>query len=198
MIFPEPISEEPLAGRTIDEFVKFVAVDENGCWIWTGYRNTARGGYGQFDVGRGRTKSRRAHRVAYECWRGPIEQHLDHLCRVPACVNPWHLEDVSPRENLVRWKQLRDRCKRGHLFTGETNCYGHRICRECHRGLRREYYWERGVREKQLVVRKCKSWTTVDGVRTFCKLLPGHDGLHRQAEHSWASATMRVIDGVAA
>jgi hypothetical protein len=73
-------------------------VDEAGCWIWQ--RGKAEG-YGV--VWRdGRVQ--RAHRVVYEQHRGPIPDglHLDHLCRVKACVNPDHLEPVTNAENCRR------------------------------------------------------------------------------------------------
>lgn len=38
-----------------------------GCWLWTAGLN--RGGYANIDVA-GKTRS--AHRVAFEVWRGPI------------------------------------------------------------------------------------------------------------------------------
>lgn len=45
-----------------------------------------------------------AHRYMYEREVGQIPEgmHLDHLCRVRACVEPAHLEPVTPRENAVR------------------------------------------------------------------------------------------------
>lgn len=46
----------------------------------------------------------KAYRWSYEYHRAeiPAGLHLDHLCRNPGCVNPWHLEPVSPLENMRR------------------------------------------------------------------------------------------------
>jgi hypothetical protein len=46
----------------------------------------------------------------YEALTGsiPADLQLDHLCRVRNCVNPAHLEPVTPRENVrrgQRWPQ---------------------------------------------------------------------------------------------
>lgn len=110
----------------------------SGCWKWIGYRD--RQGYGAGDFGG--AKSRRAHRIAYEEVMGPIPNgmHLDHLCRNPWCVNPMHLEPVTPRENVMRGFGLaainsrKTHCDRGHKFT-TANTYmalnGQRICRTC-------------------------------------------------------------------
>jgi hypothetical protein len=108
------------------------------CWLWNGARDA--NGYGRFYVG-SRTIAL-AHRVSYEMSVGPIPQglHLDHICRVTSCVNPDHLEAVTPRENLLRGigpsaiNARRTQCKRGHAFT-EDNTYRHRnqrYCRACH------------------------------------------------------------------
>lgn len=68
-----------------------------GCWIWQ--RSKVKG-YGQMAVKR---KPCLAHRWYYEQKHGPLNgQHLDHLCRTPACVNPDHLEPVTIRENTRR------------------------------------------------------------------------------------------------
>lgn len=72
----------------------------DGCWLWTGFRRPA--GYGQ--TGRNRGSAKQAHRVAYEMLVGPIPagMELDHLCRMTPCVNPAHLEPVTPAENRRR------------------------------------------------------------------------------------------------
>jgi hypothetical protein len=71
------------------------------CWPWRGYRR--RGGYGLFNVSRTRWAVA-AHRFAYEDLIGPIPEGLDidHLCRNPSCVNPWHMEPVPRAVNVAR------------------------------------------------------------------------------------------------
>ncbi len=75
---------------------------ETPCWVWQktimrprGYGTTHHNG-----------KSVMAHRWYYEQHKGPIPEglHIDHLCRVNACVNPDHLEAVTCKENLRRGK----------------------------------------------------------------------------------------------
>jgi hypothetical protein len=76
-------------------------VDEDGHWIWQ--LSITRDGYGQaWDPVARRTK--KAHRLLYEQHKGPIPEgmHVDHVCQVKACVNPEHLETVTPLENLRR------------------------------------------------------------------------------------------------
>jgi HNH endonuclease len=77
-------------------------VDADGpCWLWTGTR-IGRTGYGHISLN-GQTTL--AHRWAWEFLIGPIPKgmQLDHLCRVKCCVNPDHLEVVTPSENTRRW-----------------------------------------------------------------------------------------------
>lgn len=78
---------------------------ETGCWIWQGaIRETGP----KRVLGYGRTRARGhlelAHRVVYEILRGPVDARLqlDHLCRVPSCVNPDHLEPVPAHVNTRR------------------------------------------------------------------------------------------------
>jgi hypothetical protein len=70
---------------------------QSPCWIWTGCRY---GTYGK--IGGSSSGQNVAHRIIYEKIRGPIAGTLDHLCEVKLCVNPWHLEDVTARENVRR------------------------------------------------------------------------------------------------
>lgn len=102
---------------------KVIKGDHQACWIWTG--STDGDGYGQiYRDG----KLWRAPRIAYEFVHGPIPHglHIDHLCRNHACVNPHHLEAVTPLENWRRGiapsaaNANKTRCIRGHKFTPEN------------------------------------------------------------------------------
>lgn len=69
----------------------------------------------------------------------PESLHVDHLCRIHRCINPAHLEVVTPRENILRGVgrgalyAKRRACKWGHEFTpGNTRMHGNiRRCRAC-------------------------------------------------------------------
>jgi len=127
---------------------KIIPEPNSGCWLWIGATN--RTGHGQIRIG---GHNRPPHRVMYEMIHGPVpaELDMDHLCRVPCCVNPTHVEPVTHLENVARgdagkhWSD-RDRCKHGHLFTPEnTRWQGKaRRCRECTKRSSNEYYWRRG------------------------------------------------------
>jgi hypothetical protein len=70
------------------------------CWCWIGSR-WSRNGYGRAWDGK---KERQVHRILYEEFIGPIPEGLilDHLCRRRYCVNPWHTEPVTVKENTHR------------------------------------------------------------------------------------------------
>ena len=83
---------------------------------------------------------------AYEDANGPIPDGLviDHLCRIPSCVNPEHLEAVTPAVNNRRGadsQQGTGYCRMGHDLAEvglyETKRASGRVRREC-RGCRRE------------------------------------------------------------
>jgi hypothetical protein len=143
---PPRVSREPRERRTkpaADRFWPKVSKTET-CWLWTAGANNM--GYGLFWSGGARSQGRRllAHRFAYELLVGPIPDGLtiDHLCRVPLCCRPDHLEPVTMRENLRRgngWsgrKARQTHCLRGHALT-EDNIYRRpskptaRECRIC-------------------------------------------------------------------
>lgn len=115
---------------------KFTVGNRANCWLWHGAK--MKDGYGNFKAA-GRFV--RAHRYAYELLVGPIPEGLvlDHLCRVPLCVNPSHLEPVTRRENVLRGETVaasnaaKTHCKKGHPLSGD-NLYEHghsRHCRVC-------------------------------------------------------------------
>lgn len=122
-----------------DRFMQYVPSGVAGCWEWEGGRTGA--GYGAFWLD-GKTCC--AHRVSYEIHKGPIPEgmFLDHLCRNPPCVNPDHLEPVTPAENMRRGPGSKPECIHGHPLSGE-NLYvartGQRVCRTCQTKWQREY-----------------------------------------------------------
>ena len=71
------------------------------CWIWTGAKTEL--GRGVIRLSRQRSNGF-VHKVAWELLNGPVPDglELDHLCRVPLCVNPAHLEPVTHQENMRR------------------------------------------------------------------------------------------------
>jgi hypothetical protein len=74
-------------------------IELGACRLWQGARVS--GGYGSLKY-KGRTVS--AHRLAWQFANGSIPEglELDHLCRVRHCINPDHLEAVTPQENVRR------------------------------------------------------------------------------------------------
>ena len=122
-----------------DRFWSNVSEQPNGCWQWIGWKDDR--GYGRFSV---RRYSRWAHRVAWRLLRSPIPSWLqiDHLCRNRSCVNPGHMELVTPQQNILRGTSLaavraqRELCPQGHRYDA-SNTYiskrNERHCRTCHR-----------------------------------------------------------------
>ncbi len=115
-------------------FIDKVAFEPNtGCWLWMACTDL---GYARFYLG---GKKLMAHRFSYETMVGPIPKglELDHLCRMPSCVNPSHLEPVTSKENSRRSIPMNSKktmCPQGHLYD-ESNTYiskeNRRHCREC-------------------------------------------------------------------
>jgi len=121
-------------------------IPEAGCWIWLGSYSGS--GYGAFSLTIGPYKSlTEAHRASYWMFKGPIPKgmHIDHLCKVKQCVNPYHLDCVTPRENIMRScspsaiNVAKTHCIVGHPFSKE-NTYWHKNKRGCR--ICRKNQWE--------------------------------------------------------
>lgn len=83
-----------------DRFFEKIDKRDDGCWIWIAGISQGTG-YGTFKLGRTRTHIG-AHRWSYQHHKGPIPAGMviDHICHVPACVNPDHLRLATPGQNL--------------------------------------------------------------------------------------------------
>ena len=139
--------------KTIEKF--WAKVDKTDyCWVWTGAVSAQ--GYGLFRLPE---RNIVAHRASYLLAHGdiPAGLYVDHLCHnwdescaatgnwCPhrRCVNPDHLEAVTPRVNQLRGHGItgnaarRTHCPQGHEYTPENTIVqeyaggAHRRCRAC-------------------------------------------------------------------
>lgn len=82
-------------GSTVAERLERLSIQDGDCRVWIGHKSL---GYGRININR---KLMHAHRVAWAEVNGPIADGMmiDHKCRNRSCINPDHLQSVSPREN---------------------------------------------------------------------------------------------------
>lgn len=163
-----------------------VAEDDGGCWIFNGARHDF--GYGLIGSGGKHGSMLYAHRVTYEYFIDtiPTDLVIDHLCRIPPCCNPWHLEPVpmainvvrgdSPVKSAQRMAELRStksHCDSGHAFD-DVNTYitpmGYRQCRAC-KHLAAERYNERN---RELINQRARKKRGYQGPITHCRRA-GHE-----------------------
>lgn len=103
----------PWATAAIDAWDRFMSYVQfcpvTGCWWWQGGTSSGKGNtapYGSFWCG-GATR-RAAIFVCVVTGKMIPGHHVDHLCKQTLCVNPDHLEVVTPSINSSRrWDGLR-------------------------------------------------------------------------------------------
>lgn len=126
---------------SFDKVVGKVQKENNGCWLWTGYKD--REGYGRCWYKR---RKYGVHRLFYEIFVGQIPEGMtvDHVCFITACCNPEHLRLLSALDNARRQRSaLKVHCKNGHELAGRNlilrKSGSARDCRACGLAAARRY-----------------------------------------------------------
>lgn len=125
-----------------DHLMRNVSINPNTqCWEWQAYCTP--NGYPAATAKRKHVDFY-AHRQAYIYSHNtiiPPDREINHLCYNTRCINPEHLECVTPRENqlyspttLASLQAARTTCPRGHTYDG-VNAKGARFCRQCRRTI---------------------------------------------------------------
>ena len=132
----------------MDRFIEKVnkgTDNEKDCWIWTAA--TYRGGYGHFRRWvDGKWKMYKAHRYAYEAFKGPLEAKLlvCHTCDNPSCVNPAHLFVGTSKENME------DMIKKGRKSISRNPKHKW-LDREIVESMRRDF--EQGMKQAEICIK---------------------------------------------
>ena len=106
----KPRKKRPVIDRFFEKVDKSV-----DCWNWVGAKHQQ--GYGEIKID---GKVHFAHRVSWILVNGDIPDGLSvmHKCDNPSCVNPFHLEIGTHKDNMVDMaKKGRKSSKLRHLLT---------------------------------------------------------------------------------
>ena len=128
---------------------------DTGCWLWQKSKN--HDGYGWTSLN---NKTHQAHRLVYRllCGEPLPELVCDHLCSVRHCVNPAHIELVTPGENIRRSPVTpsgRDRCLQcGGEFQLVGKSKPQRRCKPCEKKRKLQYRTE----NKERLDAKQREW----------------------------------------
>lgn len=123
----------------MERFMQHVAIQENGCWLWTGATAGKPGmEYGDFTIPAddGKRHHVAAHKFLYEKKVGPIpaRHQLHHECTIKLCVNYGHLKPLTVKEHhrVEPRNPPHELCVNGHpLSLGYLRKGGGRKCRTC-------------------------------------------------------------------
>lgn len=133
------VTGEALAKASARFWTKVSKDGKGGCWLWTASEDGK--GYGQFAVANGDV--RKAHRVALLLvGQDPTGRDVHHLCHVPLCVRPEHLEIIGKGDHSRL--HATGLCKNGHPMTPDnTYSRGRKpseaVCATCHRSRQAAY-----------------------------------------------------------
>jgi HNH endonuclease len=115
------------------EFLRATARrNKRECWQW----DSAHDDRGYALIGKGQ----RLYRIMHQLLIGPVLKNkvLHHTCHNPSCVNPYHLEMLTPTQHFIIHgvndrKKLKTHCKYGHPLSGDNiYIYGtRRHCKTC-------------------------------------------------------------------
>ena len=125
-------------GLSIEEKCHRYIEDENGCWVYQGYKDHC--GYGVTEI---KHKEYKMHRLAWEFWdkqKIPEGMTIDHICFNRACINPAHLRLATWHENCSRHQNGNGRplslwCNKHNCSKKRVNWSGGRgraYCPQCH------------------------------------------------------------------